>query len=310
MADLFSPLTIAGRELPNRIVLAPTPSGAASADGFVGEVAIAAYARRARGGAGLLLSEPLRVVAPRGDLRDPHLGIYADAFVPGLRRLVAAARTHGARVLLTLDEPDAPGETDDMGALGEAFIRGAWRAYCAGADGVMLTTASGGALHALLSPLRNRRADAHGQGPDGRRRLALSIVEGVRAWLGRRLLIGFTLLADEFSPGGLTLQDARVLAKRLTAAGVRLIEVAAPADPPNVARFPGWTVPLANSIRRVVDVPVIGSGELDDPALADSIVRDGSVDLVMVGQGTHGDPDWPRHAREALGSGTPSPDLL
>jgi 2,4-dienoyl-CoA reductase-like NADH-dependent reductase (Old Yellow Enzyme family) len=300
MADLFSPLTIAGRELPNRIVLAPTPSGAASAEGFVGAAAVSAYARRARGGAGLVLSEPLRVVAPRGDLRDPHLGIYADVFVPGLRRLVAATRAEGARILLTLDEPDAPDEEGDLAGLGEAFILGAWRAHCAGADGVMLTAAGGGVLHALLSPLHNRRADAYGQGPDGRRRLALNIVEGVHAWIGRRLIIGFTLLADEFAPGGLTLQDARVLAKRLTAAGVRLLEVAAPTDPPNVARFPGWTVPLANSIRRVVDVPVIGSGELDDPALADSIVRDGSVDLVMVGQGPHSNPEWPRVAREAL----------
>jgi 2,4-dienoyl-CoA reductase-like NADH-dependent reductase (Old Yellow Enzyme family) len=284
MADLFSPLTIAGHELPNRIVFTPT-SSAASADGFVGDAVVAAYARQAPGDAGLVLSEPLRVIAPRSDLRDLHLGIYADAFVPGLRRLVASARAGGACVLLTLDEPDQPGEADDLGAMAEAFVLGAWRARCAGADGVMLTAADGGALYSLLSPLRNRGAETRTQSSGRRQQLILSIVEGMRSWLGRRLIIGFRLLADEFTPGGLTLQDARVLAKRLTAAGVRLLEVSAPTDPPNVARFPGWTVPLANSIRRVVDVPVIGSGEIDDRGLADSIVRDGSVDLVRIEPG-------------------------
>ncbi|HMQ30407.1 MAG TPA: NADH:flavin oxidoreductase [Chloroflexaceae bacterium] len=300
MADLFSPLSIGGRELPNRIVMAPVASGAAGADGFVGDAAVDYYWRRARGGVGLLLSEALRVTPPADGAPAPHIGIYADAFVPGLRRLVAAARVEGARVLLTLDALDPPAPKARLGALREAFILAAWRAHCAGADGVMLTAADGGALAWLLSPLRNTRADGYGQGGDGRRRLALEIVEGVGQWLGRRLLVGFRLPADEFTPGGLTLQDARVLAKRLTAAGVGLLDVTAHAAPPGVARFPGWAVPLASSVRRVVDVPVVGSGELGDPHLADSVVRDGSVDLVMLDGALRRDPDWPLHARDLL----------
>lgn len=300
MADLFSTLSIGGRELPNRIAMAPGPSGAAGADGFVGDAVVDYYWRRARGGVGLVITEALRVAAPADDPAAPHLGIYADAFVPGLRRLIRAARAEGARVILSLDEPAAPGPTAPLAPLAEAFGLGIWRAHCAGADGVMLSGADGGALHSLLSPLRNARADAYGRSGDGRQRLALEIVEGARQWLGRRMILGFRLLADELTPGGLTLQDARVLAKRLTAGGVRLLDVAVPADQPNVARFPGWAVPLANSIKRVVDVPVIGSGELGDPHLADSIVRDGSVDLVMLDQSLRLDPDWPRRAREAL----------
>lgn len=300
MVDLFSPLAIGGRELPNRIVMAPAQSGTAGADGFVSDACVDYYWRRARGGVGLLLTEALRVTAPAEGPRDQHLGIYADAFVPGLRRLVGAARADGARVMLALDEPAAPAPTADLRPLAGAFTLAIWRAHCAGADGVMLSAADGGALYTLLSPRHNRRADAYGQGADGRQRLALEVVEAARRWLGRRLAIGFRLLADEFTPGGLTLQDARVLAKRLTAAGVGLLNVTAPESPPNVARFPGWAVPLANGVRRVVDVPVIGSVDLGDPLLADSVVRDGSVDLVMLDESLRRDPDWPARAREAL----------
>ncbi|NTU84822.1 MAG: NADH:flavin oxidoreductase [Chloroflexales bacterium] len=301
MADLFSSLIIGGRGLPNRIAMAPGPCGAARADGFVGDEAIAYYERRARGGVGLIFTEALRVAPPDEVLRGAHLGIYHDVFVPGLRRLSVAVRAYGARIVLTLDEPARPEATPaDLRALAEAFVLAAWRAHCAGADGIMLTAADGGLLYDLISPLRNQRADAYGRGSAGRQRLALEIVEEIRRWLGPRQIIGFRLLADEFAPGGLTLQDARVLAKRLTAAGVRLLDVTAPNDPSNVARFPGWSVPLANSIRRVIDVPVIGSGDLGDPHLADSIIRDGSVDIVMLDKALRLDPDWPGKALEAL----------
>jgi 2,4-dienoyl-CoA reductase-like NADH-dependent reductase (Old Yellow Enzyme family) len=247
---------------------------------------------------GLLISEPLLVTAPP-EAR-PHLGIYDDAFVPSLAPLVRAVAAHGARLLFTLDAPVAPVGDSTLAPLGEAFLLAAWRAHAAGADGICFTAADGSLLHQLISPLYNRRDDAYGGSLENRLRFARELVEEVRRWVGRRLLIGFRLLADELTPGGLNLQDARIAAKRLTAVGVQLLDIAAPAAGPQVARFPGWAIPLANSIKRITDVPVIGSGQLSDPLLADSVVRDGSVDLVMLGTALRADPDWPRRARERL----------
>lgn len=299
MPDLFSPLTIGGCELPNRIVMAPLPSGLAAADGFVGPELVEHYARRARGGVALIVTEPLLALPPP-DPAARHLGVYSDLFVPGLRRLVAATHAHGAGVLLALDAPAAPPGACNLPEVIEAFLLAAWRAHCAGADGLMFTAADGGLLQSLLSPLTNHRKDEYGGDLGGRLRAALAIVEGVRGWLGRRTLLGFRLIADELTPGGLGLQDARVVVKRLTAAGVHLIDAAPPVSAPSVARFPGWAIPLASSIRRITDVPVIGSGLIDDPLLADSVVRDGSVDLVMLGRALQRDPDWPRAARARL----------
>jgi len=45
---------------------------------------------------------------------------------------------------------------------------------------------------------------------------------------------------------------------------------------------------------------VIGFGLHGDYQLADSVIRDGSVDLVSVDHTLRDDPDWPRNARKAL----------
>lgn len=304
MADLLSPLTIAGKELPNRIVMAPSPSGLAVADGFVSADLIDYYARRARGGIGLILSEPLLVCPPPAGEGAVHLGIYADAFVPGLRRLTAAAHAHGSRVLLGLSAPVAADDLDGAALVAwrDAFVLAAWRAHCAGADGVLLSSADGGLLYDLISPSRNRRLDAYGGGVAGRMRFPLEVIEAVRAWMGARLIIGFRLAAEEFMPGGMSLQDARVIARRVTSAGVRLLDVTVTGDDAaGLARFPGWAVPLVNGVKRVTpDVPVIGFGLHGDYHLADSVIRDGSIDLVAVEHTLRNDPDWPLRAREVL----------
>jgi 2,4-dienoyl-CoA reductase-like NADH-dependent reductase (Old Yellow Enzyme family) len=184
----------------------------------------------------------------------------------------------------------------------DCFILAGWRAYCAGADGVMLTSADGGLIYALVSPARNRRADAYGGGVAGRLRLPLEIIEDLWRWMGPRLIIGFRLAAEEFTPGGMGLQDARVIARRVTSAGVRLLDVTVSTDDSiTLARFPGWAVPLANGIKRVTPgIPVIGFGLHGDHHLADSVIRDGSVDLVAADHTLRNDPDWPLRAHEVL----------
>ncbi len=304
MVHLFSPLRIARAALPNRIAMGPLPSGHASSDGFIDDALISYYAQRAIGGVGLIITEAARVSRPEPEQTRAHIGLYDDAFVPQLRRLVRAVHSAGACLVITLDEPAtaASGSINTLQVLAEDFIQAAWRALAAGCDGVMLSSADGGVLHALVSPLLNQRFDAYGGNIDGRLRLPQEIIEGINAWLGRRLFVGFRLIAEEFTAGGMSLHDARVVAKRVVAAGVKLLDVTVDVQTATpIARFPGWCVPLANSIKRIIpDVPVICSGSLGDPQLADSVVRDGSVDIVMLGRSLRSNPDWPRIARAAL----------
>jgi NADPH2 dehydrogenase len=112
------------------------------------------------------------------------------------------------------------------------------------------------------------------------------------------------MVAEEFAPNGITLQDARVGARRLVGTGVNLLDVMTDTrtEAP-VAQFPGWRVPLAGNLKRVLpDVPLSSSGLLGDPRLADSVIREGSVDLVMLGRSLRTNPYWAHIARIILAS--------
>lgn len=302
MPNLFSPMMIGHTRLPNRLALNALPSGCAGLDGFVSADLASFYVRRAQGGVGLVVIEPTYVLPPR-DGATPHVGLYADAQVPDLYHTLSAIRKAGAVVLVMLDQPLwiarlSPAEISEVG---EAFISAAWRAHAAGAHGVMLTTADGGPFEQLVSPLRNQRTDVYGGSLTGRLQLLDDVVEGIERWLGSGFVIGVRLNVEEFTSGGLSLQDARVIATRLVRAGVKLLEIsAARASEAPVARFPGWQVPLASGMKAVVDIPVMVGGLLDDPQLADSVVREGSADIVAVGERLLLEPDWPRSAWAAL----------
>lgn len=309
MAHLFSPLTVGNKRLSNRIVMAPYPSGHTAQDGFVSDEFYRYYLQRAHGNVGLIVTEPAQVLAPIPEGTQRHLGIYDDTFVPGIRRLAQAVHGSGAQFYMLLDAPGYLAQqstTAQLQQLVRSFMRAAWRALAADCDGIILSAADGGVLHALTSPLSNRRTDQYGGSLTNRLRLPLEIIEGIRNWLGTHVLIGFRLIAEEFAPEGITLQDARVNARRLAAAGIRLIDVTTDSsDRAPVAYFPGWRVPLAERIKQVVpDIPVIGSGSLGDPHLADSVIRDGSVDLVMLGRALRDNPYWAHIARIVLASDT------
>lgn len=304
MAHLFSPMTIARKKLNNRIVMAPLPSGYATLDGFVDEALFNHYLQYAQGGVGLIITEPVRVVPPQEEQTRTHIGLYSDAFIPRLRRMVDLVHEQETRICILLDAPSplAEGNEGELRSLAEHFLLAAWRALAAGFDGVVLSTADGGVFQTLVSPLRNHRYDAYGRTLEGRLHLPLMVIEGMRQWFGGRMMVGFRLIADEFAVGGITLQDARAIAVRAVRAGATLLDVTAETTPDApVARFPGWCIPLAHGIKRFLpDVPVIGSGFLGEPYLADSVVRDGSVDLVMLEHTLLNNPGWPQLARAFL----------
>jgi 2,4-dienoyl-CoA reductase-like NADH-dependent reductase (Old Yellow Enzyme family) len=299
---LFSPLMLGNIRLPNRLVYNAQPSGYATPDGFASLDLAAYYLARAQGGAGLVVLEPTFVLPPP-DSATPHLGLYADAQVPDLHQCVNALHDAGAAVLVMLDQPLwTPQLVErELREIGEAFITAAWRVRACGADGIMLSTVDGGPFEQLISPLRNRRRDGYGGSVIGRLQLLREVVEGIERWIGSQFIIGVRLNAEEFTPGGLSLQDARLLATRLASAGVQLLEIQAQAasDMP-IAHFPGWCVPMAAGIKAVVDIPVMVGGLLDDAELADSVIHDGGADLIAVGARMQIEPNWPQHAHAIL----------
>lgn len=304
MAHLFSPLRIERLHLPNRVVFAPMLSGFACAEGFVDDALIRYYAQIAQSGVGMIMTEPLQIMPLASNGMLAHIGIYHDAFTPGLHSLAQAVQAHGTSIIALIDAPAKLGAEDEslLNRMGRYFLHAAWRALAAGFDGICLSIADHGALHYLASPLYNRRHDRLASDQESRNRLLLAIIEAIRTHFGERLPICLRIIADEFTPGGLGLQDARVVARRAVTAGARLIDVTIDdRTTAALAQFPGWAIPLASAIRRVnPNTPVIGAGLLDDPLIADSVIYDGSVDLVMLDTVLRTNAQWVAAARAAL----------
>lgn len=102
LKHLVSPVTIGGLEIKNRIAMAAMGVEIAEEDGHAREPIIAYYEERARGGAGLIITEVCAAAYPRGATAHRQLGIASDDFLPGLTELCERVHRHGAKIALQL----------------------------------------------------------------------------------------------------------------------------------------------------------------------------------------------------------------
>jgi 2,4-dienoyl-CoA reductase-like NADH-dependent reductase (Old Yellow Enzyme family)/thioredoxin reductase len=332
MKYVFSPITINGMTVRNRIVVPPMDTGYGSLEHKVTDQLIAYHRRRAEGGMGLIIVE-YTSVDPGGRCTDTQLGVYDDDLIPGLSRLTSAVHEHGAKIALQLHHggvrakpeysggeivgpspiPDSgvgtvPRELTipDIQGLVEAFGQAARRAQEAGFDAVEIHGAHGYLINEFLSPWFNRRDDAYGGSFEKRLRFALEVIERVREIVGPDFPVGFRIIGEEFPLGsGLTLKDTTRIVPRLVEAGIDMIHVSAGNIGPSLGRVIapmamdwGFNVYAAAAIKRVVNIPVITVGRITDVHLADQIVRDGHADLVAMGRASLADPEFPKKALE------------
>ena len=334
MADLSSPLSVAGLTLKNRIIMPPMANNKADEDGRVTDVIVEHYAARAAGGPGMIIVEH-SYVTPTGRV-DPHqLGISRDDLVPGLRRIADAIHAGGATAIIQITHGGArcpsaatgrqavapsgirvPGDAEDprpltrdeIAEIPELFAAAARRAIDAGFDGVEVHGAHGYLLNEFMSPFTNRRDDEYGGSLENRLRLPQATVRAVRAAVvaaGSESVVLYRFCAEDGVEGGLTSSDAAAIAPALVSWGVDMIDCSGglcgsrPADRTNQ----GFFIAAAAAVKRAVTVPVSGVGGITDAVFADSLVRDGSVDAVCVGRAQLKDPEWARKALAELGHG-------
>ncbi|MFH0896836.1 MAG: NADH:flavin oxidoreductase [Candidatus Bathyarchaeota archaeon] len=317
MPGLLDPIDIGALRLKNRIVMPPMATNKAASDGGVTEAHIKHYMERARG-VGLIIVEHSYVTLA-GKLNPSQLGIYDDKLIPSLSKLVKAVHRHRRSIAIQINHgggksmssitgthPLGPSavpifketpielDVDEIDELVEAFARAAKRVVEAGFDAVEVHGAHGFLLNQFLSPLTNRRSDRYGGSLGNRARFPLRVLEGVRKEVGRGFPVLYRLGADDFTEGGLSLEDAKVFAEMLGDSGVDGIDVSgglAGTNPPGLSGQ-GYLFPLAEGIKQAVKVPVIGVGGITEEEFADKAVREGRVDLVAVGRALLADPEW------------------
>jgi 2,4-dienoyl-CoA reductase-like NADH-dependent reductase (Old Yellow Enzyme family) len=323
LVGLLDSLEVKGLVLRNRIVMPPMQTGLATVKGAVTRRLVDHYVRRCAA-LGLLIVEHSYVSAG-GRLSLKQLGIYHDGLISGLERLASSVHSKGTPVVIQIThagrvavrdligmEPAGPSATEnareltrnEVDALADDFASAAERAVKAGFDGVELHGAHGFLLNQFFSPLVNKRRDDYGGSLENRMRFPLMVVERVRETLKRRLLL-YRLGADDLDRNGTQIEDAVAFAAKLEQNGVDMIDVSGGlcgSEPERLRSVVGYFVPQASAIKKAVHVPVIGVGGITEAAYADSLIREGSVDLVAVGRSLFKDPKWAENTVKALTS--------
>ncbi len=334
---LFSPLTIRGITLKNRVEASPislfdlelTPEHALSDDD------IGFYRLRAAGGAAIVIIGD-GIVHPTGVdtgyLPSPKVMACFDDSIPFLRKVSGEIQRHGAVACLQLNHagmlstsyeyngwgPDQvefrSGEvqymTEDMiEEIVDAFGTSALRAKNCGFDMVMIHAGHGWLIHQFLSPITNHRTDRFGGSMENRCRFLAMILDRIRHYCGEDFLIEVRMSGTEYvdEEGGYTLEDGVEIAK-LIDEKADIIHVSAGTFShhyetdtlmfPSIFVKNGHNVYLAAEIRKHVKHAVISTvGGISDPAMMEDILASGQADLVAIGRALIADPQLPDKAR-------------
>ncbi|MEO8881742.1 MAG: NADPH dehydrogenase NamA [Gemmatimonadaceae bacterium] len=347
MADtLFSPLTIRGITLKNRIAVSPMCEYS-SVDGFANDWHLVHLGSRAVGGAALVMTEATAVV-PEGRISPDDLGIWKEEHVAMLSRITAFVAEHGAvpgiqlahagrkasmasswkggKLVSPADggwQPVAPSAIpfDDGYAtpvaldisgiqdIVQAFAIAASRALDAGFQVIELHAAHGYLINEFLDPISNTRTDAYGGSFENRSRFLREIIAAVRAVWPEHLPLFTRISASDWIEGGWTVEDSVALARVLHPLGVDLIDCSSGG---NVAKVriplgPGYQVPFAERVKKETGVPTGAVGLITDAKQADDIIREGKADIVSLAREELRDPYFPLHAAKELGVDVPWP---
>jgi 2,4-dienoyl-CoA reductase-like NADH-dependent reductase (Old Yellow Enzyme family)/thioredoxin reductase len=328
--NTFDSLALGPLKLGNRLLMAPVKTAFGGTDGKVTSRLIDYYRRRARGGVGAIIVEPMFVVAA-GKEHPKQLTVANDDAIDGLRRLIDAIHDEGAKAIGHINhagraanpkaskrEPEAPsavpcpstGASPQVmtsqrieGVIAE-FGEAARRARSAGFDGVEVQCGLGYLAAQFLSEKTNQRDDEWGGTPENRLRFVERVIATVRQAVGESVAVTARISGAEQVDGGLGIEDAVRLGKRLVELGVDAIHVASGSacdSPPwyyqHMSLPAGVNVKLAEDLRRHLDVPVVVAGRLGDPGEIARLFSEGRVDGIALGRSLVADPDLPNKMR-------------
>jgi 2,4-dienoyl-CoA reductase-like NADH-dependent reductase (Old Yellow Enzyme family) len=190
----------------------------------------------------------------------------------------------------------------------DAFANGARRCAEAGFDILDIHGAHGYLIHSFYSPLGNDIEGEYGGDRAQRMRFALEIAEAVRAnWPDDKPIFYRLSCVDGADVGGWAIEDTVVLAKELQERGIDLIDcssggIGLSPTAKIVARQPMFQVPYSERVRR--DCPglaTIAVGLITEAEQAESILRNGQADLVMIAREALYNPNWALQAAVKLG---------
>jgi NADPH2 dehydrogenase len=347
MSALFSPITLRGLRLPNRIMVAPMCQYSAD-NGDANDWHFTHINSLALSGAAMFCIEATHVEAI-GRITPGCLGLYSDANEAALRPIIASVRKHSHTAVamqlahagrkgsshtpwdggqqIPLAEggwqtqapsavPHKQGEAaplaldaPGLARIRDAFVAAAKRAERLGIDAIELHCAHGYLLHQFLSPISNQRTDQYGGSLQNRLRYPLEVFDAVRAAFPADKPIGVKVSSTDWVDGGWDLAQTIELAKELKKRGVDWVDASSGGVSPlqKIPLGPGYQVPFAQAIRQAAGVTTMAVGLITEARQAEDIVASGKADMVTLARGMLYDPRWGWHAAAELGGTVEAP---
>ena len=327
---LFAPIQIGRHEAKNRIMRVATTANLADRN-RVGPRLLEFYRTLAKGGVGTIVTEALRAQA-----NDPFgpgaLVVFDRAGIDGLRRLSDVCHAEGAlligqlnmggrqhlasRVVPFMIAPSAIAcprsggvphalSTREVREVIETYIMCAVHCIEGGMDGVEIHGAQGHLIQQFVSPFSNHRTDDYGGSPENRLRFPREILEGVRRRVGTRPIVGYRMGVEEFTDGGLGIEETVEIARLLCAEGlVDYLSLAQGNFNSIETHLPDrhWPIlafrALHARFKAVANgVPVIASTRIQGPEQAEAVLAAGEADMIGMCRALLVDPEWPVKAR-------------
>ncbi len=331
---LFTALVLAGQTMKNRIAHASISPRFGAHQGLHPRY-LHYYVNRAKGGAAMVVTDPIGIVAQHGPER---LCAWNDSQVGDLQRLAHEVRAHDCALIGQVQDVGrgrhVPGRAyqsigasplpDDLSytmpramSAGEieAFIdqtvQSCLRMQRCGFSGIEISAGHGHLFHQFLSPRSNQREDAYGGDLAGRLQFLTQVCVGVRQTCGEGFIIGVKLPGDDGVPGGIGESLAGQTAQGLVARASidyltycqgshhRSLEMHLPDDSHPRQTYMGLIARLKSL---TPTVPVMGLGRITDPAEAEAILARGDADMVALGRSLIVDPAWPIKAQAGKAS--------
>lgn len=313
---LFSPITIGGMTLRNRIVSTGHETHL-NEQGKIGDAMIAYHEARAKGGAGLIVTEVALVHPSAVFVADP-IRVDTDECIPGYSRLAETIHRHDTGLIAQLFHPGremlasedgtapvsysasaTPNErfhvmprpmpagmiTQVIAAYGDA----ARRMQTAGLDGVEIVGSHGYLPAQFLNPHVNKRADDYGGSLVNRTRFIREIIEDIRGKTDPGFVVGLRLSGDELSHEGVD-QSGMLAACEMIAddkdldyfsivAGSSATLAGSVHIAPPMFQEAGYTAPLGQGIRERTGVTTIVTGRITQPQDGEKIIASGQADM-------------------------------
>lgn len=326
---LFEPFALAGRTLKNRIVHASITPGF-SLNGDLTDELLNYYVNRARGGAAMIVSEPLGIAPHQAQRR---MAVWNDSRLADLSRWCEAIERYDCRLLAQIQDPGSARHgagrnyaaigastqpCDLSGSVARAMSAADIRSFVArvgeacrriegcGFSGAEISAGHGHLLHQFLSPYSNPRADAYGGDLGGRVKFLLELCIEIRASTGPDFILGLKMPGDDGVAGGIDVAEAGRIVSHLFArvrpdyvcfaqgAHHGSLEMHVPNDAYDRVPYRPLLGALRPSTRGIA---LVALGRITDPAEAERIVASGEAELVALGRPLIADPEWPAKAR-------------